>query len=124
MIKRASCKKCGARISHLRAKLAGALCRSCKDDKRHLIEDMLPHPFRALSLDDYLGLVRELPSPTPEQRQNFVDYVSTAHSWYKHLPLCLPGTRFYFYVDPSAGCDWITMQDGSHAIAERKKQGF
>ena len=75
-------------------------------------------------MDAYLALVRELPLPTVEQRRNFVEYVATAHSWYKHLPASLPGAPFYFFVDRAAGCDWLALRDGSNAIAERTGQGF
>jgi hypothetical protein len=85
---------------------------------------MLTQPFRALSVEAYVALVQNLPLPTSRQRRNFVDYVACAHSWYKHLPLFLPGDPFYFYIDRSAGCDWVRQQDGSYVIAERQKQGF
>jgi len=85
---------------------------------------MLPHPLIVLSLEGYLSLVRGLPLPSAEQRRNFVDFVSTAHSWYKHLTVFFPGALFYFFIDRAAGCDWLVFRDGSHAIAERKKQGF
>ena len=62
--------------------------------------------------------------PTTEQRRDFVSYVASAHSWYKHLPAFLPGAPFYFYLNRSAGCDWVARQDGFHAIAERKERGF
>ena len=62
--------------------------------------------------------------PTSEQRRNFVDYVASAHSWYKHLPRFLPGAPFYFYIDKFAGCDCVSLEDGSFAIAERETQGF
>ena len=85
---------------------------------------MLPHKSTVLSLEEYLTLVRGLPLPTTEQRKDFVDYVANSHSWYKHLPAFLPGADFYFYLDKAAGCDWLTLPDGSHAIAERRKRGF
>ncbi len=81
-------------------------------------------PSTVLSVDRYLALLRGLPLPTPEQRQNFVAYVTCAHSWYKHLPAFLPGAPFYFYLDRSAGCNWVPLPDGSYVITERKKQGF
>jgi hypothetical protein len=85
---------------------------------------MLGQPPRVLSLDDYLALFRSLPLPTAQQRRNFVKFVSTAHSWYKHLPVYLPGAPFYFFLDGAAGSDWVALRDGSYAIAERKERGF
>ena len=86
--------------------------------------DLLAEPSTLLALREYLVLIRDLPLPTAEQRRNFVDYVATAHSWYKHLPTFFPGAPFYFFVDRAAGCDWLALRDGSRAMAERKAQGF
>ena len=62
--------------------------------------------------------------PTPEQRRDFVEYVSTAHSWYKHLPHYLPGEPFYFFLDKFSAWDLVALEDGSYEIAEREEQGF
>jgi hypothetical protein len=40
--------------------------------------------------------------PTPEQYQEFGDYLCRAHSWYKHLPLT-SGRRFVVFLAPDAG---------------------
>jgi hypothetical protein len=40
--------------------------------------------------------------PTPEQYQEFGNYLCKAHSWYKHLPL-LGGPRFVVFVAADAG---------------------
>ncbi len=50
----------------------------------------------------YTSLVRDLPKPTEEQIRRFAEFVSDAHSWYKHLPIS-PTSRFVFYLDPHAG---------------------
>lgn len=55
------------------------------------------------SLDDYRRIVSNLPRPSDEQIENFVQFVCTAHSWYKKLPLFPPGVPFRFFVDPAAG---------------------
>jgi len=81
-------------------------------------------PTTVPSLQQYLALIRGLPLPTSEQRRDFVGYVTSAHSWYKHLPRYLPGTPFYFFIDRYAGYDRIALQDGSHAMAERENKGF
>ena len=39
-----------------------------------------------LTLRQYIELVSDVPFPTHEQKENFIEYVSRAHSWYKHLP--------------------------------------
>lgn len=61
----------------------------------------------------YVDLVATLPRPTAEQIAEFVEYVATAHSWYKHLPLLPPGLPFTFYLDPNAGREWI--ENGSRS---------
>ena len=60
----------------------------------------------------YLAEVRQLPRPTAEQIDRFVEYVSAAHSWYKHLPLVPPGVPFFFFLDPNAGRDWVLTDTG------------
>jgi len=55
----------------------------------------------------YVDSVANLPRPTVQQVAEFVEYVATAHSWYKHLPLLPPGLPFEFYLDPNAGREWI-----------------
>jgi len=72
---------------------------------------------------DYLQVVRTLSPPSPEQVKSFVDYVARAHSWYKHLPLIPPGTPFYFFLDPNAGCD-LVVKSGRTRYCDRKEQGF
>ena len=43
-----------------------------------------------------------LPAPTEAERDRFVEHVSWAHSWYKHLSLVRP-SRFVVFVAPDAG---------------------
>ena len=52
-----------------------------------------------LTLREYLSLISDIPLPTQQQKENFVEYVSHAHSWYKHLPMYQPGAPFYFFID-------------------------
>lgn len=59
----------------------------------------------SLTLAQYLEFLQGVPTPTNQQRDNFVEFVPYAHSWYKHLPLGLPGTPFHFYIDKYAGWD-------------------
>lgn len=62
----------------------------------------------------YVDSVAHLPRPTLQQIAEFVEYVSTAHSWYKHLPLIPPGRPFTFYLDPNAGREWIESDSRGH----------
>lgn len=63
-------------------------------------------PSRVLPIREYADLLRDVPIPTTLQRLNFVEYVTTAHSWYKHLPRYLPGAPFYIFINRFAGCRW------------------
>jgi len=51
-----------------------------------------------LTLEEYRALVSDLPRPTSQQIYNFVEFVASAHSWYKRLPYFLPGIPFHEYV--------------------------
>ena len=77
-----------------------------------------------LTLHDYISLTKHLPQPSPAQMKNFADYVSEAHSWYKHLPLLPPGKTFIFYVDPFAGMQHSISPDGTRKISKRTETGF
>jgi hypothetical protein len=75
--------------------------------------------IRVCSLSDYRGYVRRLPRPSEEQIEDYVQFVSGAHSWYKHLPLLPPGEPFRFFVDPLSGFDRVIQRDGSVIHHER-----
>jgi hypothetical protein len=77
-----------------------------------------------LTLRQYVNLLSGVPLPTQQQKQNFVEYVSHAHSWYKHLPLYPPGAPFYFFIDKYAGCDRLVSKDGTAMLRERAEHGF
>ena len=89
-----------------------------------ILDDESRHRLPSLTLAQYVGSIVEVPLPTAQQRENFVEYVSHAHSWYKHLPLNLPGAPFYFFVDRYAGMDRVIMKDGTQAFTERAEKGF
>ena len=78
----------------------------------------------ALTLRQYADLLAQTPLPTQQQKQNFVEYVSHAHSWYKHLPLYPPGAPFYFFIDKYVGCDRLVSEDGTAILKERIESGF
>ena len=48
----------------------------------------------------YLDLVRRSSRPTDDQIRSFAHFVSTDHSWYKHLTISGRGEPFFFYLDP------------------------
>jgi hypothetical protein len=77
-----------------------------------------------LTLYQYVNLLERVPLPTQQQKENFVEYVSHAHSWYKHLPLYPPGAPFYFFIDKYAGCDRLISRDGTAVLKERAEHGF
>lgn len=60
---------------------------------------------------DYSKVMKQLPRPTEEQTNQFAEFVSDAHSWYKHLPV-YPGSPFYFYLDPNAGRSMVHLPTG------------
>ncbi len=121
---RVPCQKCGASILPATAERTGGLCMPCARPRRRDLGNLLAPPPTELSLEQYRALVRDLPRPTSEQRQNFIEYVCTAHSWYKHLPHFLPGAPFYFFLDKFSAWDLVALEDGSYVIAEREKPGF
>jgi len=73
----------------------------------------------SLTLDQYGDLLSGVPLPTQQQKENFLEYVSQAHSWYKHLPVYPPGVPFYFFIDKYAGCDRLVSQDGTAILQAR-----
>jgi len=52
-----------------------------------------------------IEMMLQLPLPTPEQHQAFVNHLCDVHSWYKHLPL-LTGGEFVVFLTPDAGLDY------------------
>jgi hypothetical protein len=73
----------------------------------------------SLTVDQYVDVLAGVPLPTQQQKQNFVEYVSHAHSWYKHLPLYPPGAPFYFFIDKYAAWDRLVSADGTAILQER-----
>ena len=69
-------------------------------------------------------MIRALPRPTPEQMQDFAEYVSHAHSWYKHRLAPPPGSPAQFYLDPAAGMDLVEDGDGRFSASLRIATGF
>lgn len=71
-------------------------------------------------LPDYRSLVRQVPPPTAEQIEAFAVHVTTAKSWYKHLPFFPPGAPFHVFVDPWAGMDRIRTRDRGIVFGTRR----
>jgi hypothetical protein len=63
----------------------------------------------------YVSLIQQLARPTVAQTERFARYVSGAHSWYKHLPVC-PKVPFVFYLDPGAGMNRVHTRTGEMAL--------
>jgi hypothetical protein len=82
-----------------------------------------PHP-KAMDGQRYRQIAGRLPRPSPEQIDAFVDYVSDAHSWYKHLPWAPPGVPFVVFLDPGAGMDRAIGAGGELSVTPREVQGF
>jgi hypothetical protein len=76
-----------------------------------------------MPLGRYLDLVRGLPLPTDGQIEAFARYVSTAKSWYRHLPFTPPGAAFQFYLHPCAGTDRLLFDNGEVRYRERTEDG-
>lgn len=77
-----------------------------------------------LTVTEYLNLLSAVPLPSTQQKSEFAEFVSSAHSWYKHLPPNLPGQPFYFFIDKYAGCNRLLQKDGTAVLVERPEQGF
>ena len=79
---------------------------------------------KRLTLDDYRALLPRRPAPSSEQMEAFARFVSTAHSWYKHLSPLPPGVPMVFYLDPDAGTQRVVDRRGRVSQVKRRKQGF
>jgi hypothetical protein len=66
---------------------------------------------------DYVEVIRQLPKPSVAQTERFARFVSSAHSWYKHLPVH-PKVPFVFYLDPGAGMSLVQTRTGESALVE------
>jgi hypothetical protein len=77
-----------------------------------------------LTVAEYRELLAGVSIPSREQLEAFALFVSTAHSWYKHLPTLPPGVPMTFFLDPGAGAQ-LTIDAGGHVRqTERLKHGF
>jgi len=83
-----------------------------------------PKIVRSLTLGEYRELLARVPEPSREQIEAFAHFVSTAHSWYKHLPLLPPGVPMTLFLDPGAGAQLIVDRRGRIRQVNRRKHGF
>ena len=81
-------------------------------------------PKPSLAMEAYRKTAAALPIPSEKQIGGFVDFVSSAHSWYKHLPLVPPGVPFHFFMNPHAACDMNLLPSGEIKYRKRRKNGF
>ena len=81
-------------------------------------------PEQKLTMEAYRETAGALPRPSKKQIAGFVEFVSSAHSWYKHLPLVPPGTPFHFFLNPHVACDMSMRPTGEIEYRKRRKQGF
>lgn len=79
-------------------------------------------PLPRLNLSEYRAIVGPLPPPNFDQIEAFAAYVSSAKSWYKHLPLWPPGQPFLFYIDPHVGLDRIVDANGEVTYLPRTEE--
>lgn len=75
-------------------------------------------------MEAYLRIVRALPRPTQKQIGGFVEYVCSAHSWYKHIPIVPPGVAFHLFMNPHVACDKSVLPSGQIEFLVRKERGF
>ncbi len=81
-------------------------------------------PKPSLAMEAYRKTAGALPIPSEKQIDGFVDFVSSAHSWYKHLPLVPPGVPFHFFLNPYVACDMRLLPSGEIEYRKRRKNGF
>jgi hypothetical protein len=65
----------------------------------------------------YAEVVSKLPMPTQAQTRQFAEFVTSAHSWYKHLEIA-PPSPFVFFFDPNAGRTMVHVSDDEVAFVD------
>lgn len=76
------------------------------------------------NLAQYKANVAALPSPTLVQMQQFAEFISHAHSWYKGLALFPPGTAIQVFLDPAGGMQLERSSEGDVEALPRTEWGF
>jgi len=77
-----------------------------------------------MTMEAYRKTAGALPPPSEKQIAGFVEFVSSAHSWYKHLPLVPPGVPFHFFLSPYVACDIGMRPTGENEYRRRREQGL
>lgn len=75
-----------------------------------------------MELQQYRAWLEGVSPPSDRQIEDFADYVASARSWYKHLPMDPPGEKFVFYIDPHAGTDRVINASGKVFIRPRTEE--
>jgi len=88
------------------------------------LEGRAPVPEQCQTIEIYRKTAGVLPRPSENQIDDFIQFVSSAHSWYKHLPLVAPGVPFYFFLNPHAACDVTVNFRREVEYRRREKRGF
>lgn len=68
-------------------------------------------------MSTYAKVVNKLPMPTQDQTRQFAEFVTSAHSWYKHLEIA-PPSPFVFFLDPNAGRTMVHVSDNEVAFVD------
>lgn len=79
--------------------------------------------MKPFTLDQYRVIVASLSTPTAAQMQDFANFVSKAHSWYKRLPLLLPRGVIHFFLNPAAGMQIVSIPEWKLAAEPRTEPG-
>src|SRR5512132_3859683 len=76
-------------------------------------------------MNRYGEFARKLPLPSDEQTRRFAEYVTSAHSWYKHLRV-QPPVPFVFYLDPNSGRSMVHVSEDEVAFVDNvdEKEAF
>lgn len=113
------------RVRHRIAKMRSELARGRQSETARIIDAYTASQRSlvkgSLDLAGYRETLSRVERPTNEQMLAFAEYVASAHSWYKHLPLIPPGDPFVFYLDPQAGMDLVVLEDGRIDYLERRE---
>lgn len=84
--------------------------RADQDERtQQAAEETVNYPAAKEDSRSYISLIGMLARPTDEQFENFAQFVSNAHSWYKKLPL-LTGWSFVVFLNPVAGAGHETSE--------------
>ena len=96
--------------------------RLLRSPPHYILEQQVELP--SLTLREYVDLVSDVALPTQQQKENFVEYVSHAHSWYRHLPLYPAWSAVLFLYRQVRRIRPVVSKDGTGILKERTEPGF